>query len=409
MQSTRKVLTWLSLLAPVLMVTCCYLCPVPAMQPMAVFEKEFSAEPRTQTMSRQFRVTRSPVCQKLSLASDTRQGEIRVVMEDGSEKHTWRVWPGEQTSDQPVWNLRLRKTYTIRVEEIGFAGSCRFALYPAWDHAEWTKLAQERRKVLAAFGLALLGLILAGAFLLSEKSPPLHRPPPLALLLPFVPLLDVIYGILHEGGHVLALGLFGGADLASSDFLGLSGQAFAHSLGRALLADWQDALVRISGPLLPSLVAYVAFGCAMLYWRRNPRFFTGLLGAGLLMVLLRLLLSHLLLLPEMAGFLSDGANSDYPMFLKRYHGSVWLFQVAALSTALVNVWMMAQLVRRFLAQRRVDSEPRSQFQIQVRHRAQRGRGHCAGVFGQHAARVAGLGRFPGLAPPFQLRRRGSPG
>jgi hypothetical protein len=171
---------------------------------------------------------------------------------------------------------------------------------------------------------------------------------PISGLLAFLSSWGIILALAHEGGHLLALAMFGAWDPAATDLLGLSGEPHVGVRPSAQLAAWQTAAMSISGPMLPTLLGYGLLGLTAFRprWREQNgwgRFALPLLAA-------------VLLFPQTAVtliWLAGGTDTDYSRFIENAGLPTWVSGSALAVVGLVNfamvIWIVKYLGRRFRA------------------------------------------------------------
>lgn len=323
--------------------------PVPPWQPLVEIERNQTANPTTRTIVRKFRVSGPDQTHRLGIDSDTRKGRFSITIAGNKNAASrYDIWSGRHKQQQMYtdpWGLRPGKAYSVRVEETNFVGWYRIKLYPTSDASTWVERARAARATKASFILAAFALGLMAYCSLVRRSAQL------VILVGFIPLLDTIYAAVHELGHHIAHLCFGAADFASGDYLGLSGIPYAAVAIGARLDDWQNALAALSGPVFPTLVAYLLFTGIVFIRKRNPSSLITVWGAGLLMVWGRLLFSQVVYIPLAMGILSDGPDGDYAHFSYYYHGPIFPVNLLMILLAAINICLGAVAIGWFLAER----------------------------------------------------------
>ena len=154
----------------------------------------------------------------------------------------------------------------------------------------------------------------------------------------------LVYSVVHETGHILALIAFGAWQHGGATLLPVPGQ-MPHVSGdpSAHLAPWQIAVTALSGPLLPTLLGYVSFG----FWStqlggrcRSQRLWADV-GWSLFTVML--------VFPQAAlvPLLLTGAaqDRDYSLLTQNLGPSLWAVKTALAALTLINLLILVKLVR----------------------------------------------------------------
>ena len=172
------------------------------------------------------------------------------------------------------------------------------------------------------------------------KHPILRR---LVLLLTMA-VFWLLYSVVHEAGHILALIAFGAWQHGGATLLPIPGQ-MPHVSGdpSAHLAPWQIAVTALSGPLLPTLLGYVFFG----FWStqlssrcRSQRLWA---DVGWSLCILMLVFPQAVLVPLLlTGAVQD---RDYSLVTRNVGPSLWVVQTALAALALMNLLILVKLVR----------------------------------------------------------------
>jgi hypothetical protein len=147
--------------------------------------------------------------------------------------------------------FRAGTDYELRVTERGVVGGYRVSFADGEGVTLWQRFLALFVVVAVASGLVL-------AWVRMSPRWQAWRGYTWRILFPALMMaLGFVYLILHEGGHNLALYLFGVLDLSRSDMLGLHGHPHGGMVMGAELTSWQHAVVSIAGPALPILVGWV--------------------------------------------------------------------------------------------------------------------------------------------------------
>lgn len=356
MKSRNRILSFVIWLALVAAVCVPYSVPVPPWQPVVEIERPLTSGPRTRTFVREFHVSHTQPSHCISVDSDTREGRFSIAITGNRDAGArYDIWPGRHKQLQSFhdpWGLRRGETYSIHIDETRFVGRYLVRLYPTADESIWTEEIRAARATFAAFVLAALALGLIAYCRVCRRAEPPSRRVPLVLLVGFIPLLDTIYGVAHEFGHHIVMLCCGAADFASSDYLGISGRTYADIAIGSSLTDWQNALMGLSGALFPTLAGYALFAAIALAHRKRPGIVATIWGAGLLMVMLRLLLSQLTFVLLMMSPLDPAADGHYSYFVEHYRGSVLAFNLLMALLAAIGVGMGMVAIKWFVAERR---------------------------------------------------------
>ena len=154
----------------------------------------------------------------------------------------------------------------------------------------------------------------------------------------------MMYSVIHETGHILALKTFGAWGQGRALLLPLPGQA-PHVAGdpSAHLEHWQVAVAAISGGLLPTLVGYLSFVLwLILYGNRHH-------SKGRWVERIWLVFTIIMVFPQAvpAPMLFPNAihDRDYSLFIQNV-SSPWLANTAIAVIALINLTIVVWLVQR---------------------------------------------------------------
>jgi hypothetical protein len=179
------------------------------------------------------------------------------------------------------------------------------------------------------------------------KHPVLRR---LVLLLT-VAIFWLLYSVIHETGHILALIAFGAWQHGGATLLPVPGQ-MPHVSGdpSAHLVPWQIAVAALSGPLLPTLLGYVSFG----FWStqlgsrcRSQRLWADV-GWSLFTVML--VFPQAALMPLLLTGVAQ--DRDYSLLTQNVGPSLWVVKTALAALSLINLLILVKLVRHLVLQLR---------------------------------------------------------
>lgn len=166
----------------------------------------------------------------------------------------------------------------------------------------------------------------------------------------------MVYAVIHETGHILALKAFGAWGNGGALLLPLPGQT-PHVSGdpSAHLEHWQMAVAAISGPLLPTLVGYLSF-VLLLVFRAGP-FGNRQRARGLWAEKIWSLFTIMMVFPQAvpAPMLFPNAihDRDYSLFIENAGQSPWLANIALGVIALINLAIIAWVAKSLFVRCRV--------------------------------------------------------
>ena len=158
------------------------------------------------------------------------------------------------------------QTYRLRCTERGVVGSYRLSISQPW------RITFAQRYVAVVSVLAVGLAITAGLGVFGIGGVRMCRLGAGFGWYLFLATFWLVYPVIHEAGHALALGLFGAWNPAGTSLLPLSGQ-LPHVSGNlsAHLAPWQVSVAAVAGPLLPTLLGYAFFALWVSPWGRGWR------------------------------------------------------------------------------------------------------------------------------------------
>jgi hypothetical protein len=238
--------------------------PLPAPKPLTTIGADRGPAPSSLTETSRFQFPRDSPQATERVHTDLRQGDVQVELLDaaGTLLVRWSPQSGPYSSSNTFSvgdGFRAGTDYQLRVTERGVVGAYTVSL------ADREGLTRQRRflllvvVVLVGSGVALVRLRLSPRW-------PARRGQAMGVLwLALLTSLGPVYLILHEGGHSLALLVFGALDLSGSDLLGLRSEPHVGVLMGTKLTGWQQAAVSVAGPALPIVV-----GCALLILGLTP-------------------------------------------------------------------------------------------------------------------------------------------
>jgi hypothetical protein len=303
------------------------------------------------TTSHEFRLERFTDQLTVRVGNDAGQPvDVEFVQASGKPLCRMRFGPGKVARYSfSVGRGFEAGSYTVRVVERELVGRYAIDLYPGGSPAA-------RRRLL----LVGVGFLAAGGWYAYVSGRRARYPERVvrgargvALCFGLAAALLVLYPLLHEGGHAIALAAFHRLDLSDTDFIGLGGEPHAGITPGPRLPAMQQWIVSLAGPALPTVVGYVLF----LPWLsgrgrslRNARpaldFFWSVLIAGFLFAWIGYL-------APMTGLAGD---SDYSGFVQGVGLSRWQANGILLVVMAANAAAIVAVVRHLLSLRRLSSE-----------------------------------------------------
>jgi hypothetical protein len=229
--------------------------PLPTPKPLTAVGADRGPEPSSLTETSRFQFPSDSPRATQRVRTDLRQGDVQAELLDaaGALLVRWTPQSGPYSSSSTFGvgkGFRAGTDYQLRVTERNVVGAYKVSLADREGVTLW-------QRFLALFVVVAVasGLVLAWVHMSSRWQAWRGRAWRI-LWLTLVLWLGLVYLILHEGGHNLALYLFGALDLSQSDMLGLGGHPHGGMLMGAELTGWQCAVVSIAGPALPILVGW---------------------------------------------------------------------------------------------------------------------------------------------------------
>jgi hypothetical protein len=238
--------------------------PLPAPKPLTTMGADRGPVPSSLTDTSRFQFPSDAPRATLRVRTDLRQGDVQVELLDaaGTLLVRWTPQSGPYSSSNTFSagdGFRAGTDYQLRVTERSVVGAYTVSFADREGVTRWHRFLALFVVVAVASGLVL-------AWVRMSPRWQAWRGRAWRILWPaLVASLGLVYVILHEGGHNLALYLFGALDLGRSDMLGLGGTPHAGRVMGAKLAGWQQAAVSVAGPALPIVV-----GCALLILGLTP-------------------------------------------------------------------------------------------------------------------------------------------
>jgi hypothetical protein len=229
--------------------------PLPAPKPLTVIGADRGPAPSSLTDTSRFQFPSDSPRATLRVRTDLRQGDIQVELLQGagSLMVRWDQQGGRDSRSETFSvgdGFRAGTDYQLRVTERGVVGAY------AVSFAEEGVTRWQRFLALFVVVAVASGLVLGWVHLSPRWQA--WRGRAWRILFPaLVMLVGLVYLILHEGGHNLALLVFGALDLSRSDTLGLRGHPHGGVLIGAKLIGWRWAAVAIAGPAVPIVVGWV--------------------------------------------------------------------------------------------------------------------------------------------------------
>jgi len=192
----------------------------------------------------------------LRVRTDFHQGDIQVELLQGagSLMVRWDPQSGHHSSSETFSvgdGFRAGTDYQLRVTERNVVGGYKVSFADRKGVTRW-------QRFLALFVvLAVVSGLVLGWVRMSPRWQAWRGRAWRILFPALVMSVGLVYLILHEGGHSLALLVFGALDPSRSDMLGLHGSPHVGMLMGAKLTGWRWAAVAIAGPAVPILVGWV--------------------------------------------------------------------------------------------------------------------------------------------------------
>jgi hypothetical protein len=154
----------------------------------------------------------------------------------------------------------------------------------------------------------------------------------------------LLYSVIHETGHILALKAFGAWGQGGALLLPLPGQQ-PHVSGdpSVHLEHWQIAIAAISGGLLPTLVGYLSF----VFWA-SP-YGSRCRVQSLRIEMIWSLFTFMMLFPQAvpAPMLFPKAiyDGDYSLFIQNVGLPLWLANTVIALIAVINLMVVLSVLR----------------------------------------------------------------
>jgi hypothetical protein len=230
--------------------------PLPAPKPLTAVGAGRGPAPSSLTDTSRFQFPSDSPRATLRVRTDLHQGDIQVELLQGAGSLMVRWDPqGGHRSYATTFSVgkgfRAGTDYQLQVTERNLVGAYRVSFADREGVTRWQRFLALFVVVAVASGLVL-------AWVRMSQRWQAWRGRAWRILSPTLMMsLGLVYLILHEGGHNLALYLFGALDLGRSDMLGLRGHPHGGMLMGAELTGWQHAVVSIAGPAVPILVGWV--------------------------------------------------------------------------------------------------------------------------------------------------------
>jgi hypothetical protein len=247
---------WLSVAIVWAALAAWFFVPLPAPKPLTAIGATRGPEPSSLTETSRFQFPSDSPQATQRVRTDLRQGDVQVELLDAADALLvrWTPQSGPYRSSNTFSvgkGFRAGTDYQLRVTERGVVGAYQVTFADREGVTRWQRFLALLVVVAVASGLVL-------AWVRMSPRWPAWRGQALGVLwVALLTSLGPIYLILHEGGHALALLVFGALDLGRSDVLGLRGGPHVGILMGAKLAGWQQAVVAVAGPALPILVGWV--------------------------------------------------------------------------------------------------------------------------------------------------------
>lgn len=319
---------------------CWFYLPRPEWRPLLTVEARRAPQPHSETRIIPFRFERGSQRVTIGLSANLERGAVRVELLDDRGNVLWGgpQWGGRQ-------NQRLTFSigsgfpaggaYRLRVTETDANGRYRIAVSERTGATAWHRYLVLVGALTLVSGVALVWSRAAAKSLTARRG---------ASLLAFwglVAWLGIAYVVAHEGGHLVSLAVFGDLSPAGSDVLGLGGDPHVGRLHERL-ADWQEAVVGISGPALPNVIGYVLFLLWASGWGRKARGGSRRLDAFWSLATVVLLVGWLGFLGPLTGLAAD---SDYSGFVSHVGLPLGVSQALIVAVLCANLLMIGVVGR----------------------------------------------------------------
>lgn len=330
----RSLVARIALAAVVLIVIALWVrLPLGTAHPVAQLVAPSSPQPRSQTRDVPFSFDHFQPNLTIATVADAQSARVQMDLLDGSGERLcgWPLGEGKHQSTFSVGKGFPAGQYSLHFVESGVSGA--YSVHVYGDKEPLSLVG--KFFLLALIVMAIAGPLYAYARLSARRGHPRPALQWSGLLLGYACFLVVILALptlLHEGGHAIAQAGFGGWDPARSNLLGLWGEP--RSVGRTYdLPPWQQSIVSIAGPALPTLVAYLSFVLWVSAPGRRARSRRPVLDAFWSGVTFVLLWGQLGLLLPMAGLLTD---TDYSRFVLPFGSLKPLADALLVVLALIN-------------------------------------------------------------------------
>jgi hypothetical protein len=198
----------------------------------------------------------------------------------------------------------------------------------------------ERILALGAILFVVL-IILSGLWLLGIRRDVLGKPVRRFLLVISYVAFIFIYLVLHEGGHLAALAVWGAWDSSKTDLVGIAGRPHVSGRMSAQLTPFKIAIAALAGPILPTLLGYALFALWISVpghrWRESRLWLDVFWSVW----------TVLLVLPQAAAtpLKIASPDADYSAFVKNIGLPLWLSNSLLLAIALINAVVIFVIVR----------------------------------------------------------------
>ena len=169
----------------------------------------------------------------------------------------------------------------------------------------------------------------------------------------------LVYPMVHEAGHIVALRIFDAWQPGGSSLLPLGGQTpHVSENPSAHLAPWQIPITAIAGGLLPTLLGYLSFALWVSPYGRRWR--TQRLGVDLGWSVLTVMLVFPQAVPAPMLFPRVIHDRDYSVFIQNAGLPLWLANSTLGVVALINLavvaWILKHVFLRIRAVRRANQD-----------------------------------------------------
>jgi hypothetical protein len=236
-----------------------FLCPLPETSAIKTVDVQRPGSPSSAVVEERIVCTRASdeILLRLSPQLTTGRVQVDLLDLDGKVLAGPLVLTGHQRDIMTFvtdGGFPLGRAYRVRCAERGVVGSYRLAVSQPW------KITVAQRYVAGVLILAIGLLVTAGFGSFRIGGTGMRRMAAGFAWYLFLATFWLVYPMVHEAGHIVALRVFDAWQPGGTSLLPLGGQT-PHVSGNpaAHLAPWQIAVAAIAGGLLPTLLGYASF------------------------------------------------------------------------------------------------------------------------------------------------------